>query len=130
MFFARSADRELHKTHFLLKPREELFEGEENINLRDALFRSSDIQLIDAKGACGSYTHVLGRLLQRAGFEVRIAQMKCGENWGCHILLEANIDGTLYIDGGNVIFDKRLQVRFSSNLVNHRVSFATLLSER
>lgn len=83
----------LHKTHFLLKPREELFEGEENINLRDALFRSSDIQLIDAKGECGSYTHVLGRLLQRAGFEVRIAQMKCGENWGCHILLEANIDG-------------------------------------
>ena len=50
----------LHETHLLLKPREELFEGEENINLRDALFRSSDIQLIDAKGDCGSYTHVLG----------------------------------------------------------------------
>lgn len=83
----------LHKTHLLLKPREELFIDEENINLRDALFRSSDIQLIDAKEDCASYTHVLGRLLQRAGFTVRIAQMKCGESWGCHILLEANIDG-------------------------------------
>jgi hypothetical protein len=49
--------------------------------------------LIDARGDCGSYSHVLGRLLQRAGFEIRLAQMKCGTQWGCHILIEASVDG-------------------------------------
>lgn len=98
-----------HETHSLLKPREELFIGEENINLRDALFRSSDIQLIDAKEDCASYTHVLGRLLQRSGFVVRIAQMKCGENWGCHILLEANVDGKF------VALDPLYDVAFKKN---------------
>lgn len=83
----------LHKSHALLNPRLSLFGGKENINLRDSLFRSSDIQLIDARKACGSHTHVLGRLLQRAGIQIRIAQMKCGNQWGCHILLEANING-------------------------------------
>ncbi|WP_189399683.1 hypothetical protein [Arenicella chitinivorans] len=82
----------LHRTHSLLKPRLTLFEGENYINVRDTYFRSSDVQLIDAKGACGSHAHVLGRLLQRAGIEIRIAQMKCGNFWGCHILLDAKIN--------------------------------------
>lgn len=83
----------MHKTNQLLKPRSELFASEGYINWRDTLFRSGDIQLMDAKGSCGSHTHVLARLLQRAGIEVRIAQMKCGSVWGAHILLEAKIDG-------------------------------------
>lgn len=83
----------LQGAHNLLKPRQMLFAGDSYINLRDNLFRSADVQLIDAKGNCGSYAHVLGRLLQRAGFEVRLAQMKCGDQWGCHILLEARVDG-------------------------------------
>jgi hypothetical protein len=82
----------MHKTNQLLKPRSELFASEGYINWRDTLFRSGDIQLMDAKGSCGSHTHVLARLLQRAGIEVRIAQMKCGAVWGAHILLEAKID--------------------------------------
>lgn len=83
----------LHGTHKLLKPRENMFSRGGYHNIRDKFLRSSDIQLIDAQGACGSYSHVLGRLLQRAGFEVRLAQMKCGALWGCHILLEARIEG-------------------------------------
>jgi hypothetical protein len=82
----------LHKSHHLLKPRREFFRGPTQINTRDTLFRSSDIQLIDG-GVCGSHTHVMGRLLQTAGFPIRVAQMKCGEIWGGHILLETKIDG-------------------------------------
>jgi hypothetical protein len=83
----------MHKGNQLLKPRSELFGREGYINWRDTFFRSGDMQLIDAKGSCGSHTHVLARLLQRAGIEIRIAQMKCGDIWGAHILLEAKIDG-------------------------------------
>jgi hypothetical protein len=83
----------LERTHSLLEPRLEIFAGQGYINIRDTLFRSSDIQLLDAKGACGSHAHVLGRLLQRAGIDIRIAQMKCGDTWACHILLDAKIDG-------------------------------------
>jgi len=83
----------LSDTHYLLKPRQKLFAGGEFNNVRDKFLRSSDIQLIDAHGDCGSYSHVLARLLQRAGLDVRLAQMKCGTQWGCHILIEANVDG-------------------------------------
>jgi len=83
----------MNGTHVMLKPRQELFSGIEYVGLRDGVFGSSDTQLIDARGNCGSYTHVLGRLLQRANYEIRIAQMKCGDVWGCHILLEAKVDG-------------------------------------
>jgi len=82
----------LEVTHKFLKPRLELFDGKKRINLRDTIFRSSDIELIDARGACGSYAHVLARLLQMADIEVRIGQMKCGDIWGCHIVVEAKID--------------------------------------
>lgn len=83
----------LHATHQLLEPRSQQFQLASYDSVVDRMLRSSDTQLIDAKGNCGSYTHVLARLLQRAGIVVRIAQMKCGDVWGCHILLEAKIDG-------------------------------------
>ncbi len=83
----------LHGTQTLLAPRHSVFEGRSYANIRDKLLRSADIQLNDAKWSCGSYVHVLGRLLQRAGFKIRIAQMKCGHVWGCHIVLETMVDG-------------------------------------
>jgi hypothetical protein len=83
----------LHATHGLLQSRQTLFSGGGYHNIRDKYFRSADIQLIDAQGDCGSYSHVLGRLLQRAGFEVRLIQMRCGARWGCHILIEAKVGG-------------------------------------
>jgi hypothetical protein len=79
-------------THEFLKPRLDLFDGEKRINLRDTVFRSSDVELIDGRGGCGSYAHVLARLLQVAGIDARIGQMKCGKIWGCHIVVEADIN--------------------------------------
>ncbi len=55
---------------------------------------SSDVHLLSPKGHCGSYAHVLARLLQRAEFDVRIAQMECSnKEVGCHIVVEAKIGG-------------------------------------
>ncbi|MFT4635820.1 MAG: hypothetical protein ACI854_000705 [Arenicella sp.] len=82
----------LSESHMLLNSRHKLFSGDDYIGMRDSLFRSADVQLIDARFSCGSYSHVLGRLLQRAGFEIRLAQMKCDNVWGCHIVLEAKVD--------------------------------------
>jgi len=54
---------------------------------------------MDGKGACGSYAGVLTRTLQRSGVPSRLAQMKCGDQWGCHIVLEANINGEYAVLG-------------------------------
>lgn len=54
--------------------------------------------LLDAKGACGSHTHVLGRILQQANIPVRIAQMKCVvDAWGFHIVLEAKLNNNFVV---------------------------------
>ena len=78
-------------TYELLKPRNEFFSGKETLGFRDSYFRSADIQLIDG-GACGTFVHVLGRLLQEADFDIRIAQMFCEGQFGCHIFLEVKLN--------------------------------------
>ena len=78
-------------TYKLLKPRHEFFSGKETLGFRDSYFRSADIQLIDG-GACGTFVHVLGRLLKDAGFDIRVAQMSCSGHFGCHIFLEVKLD--------------------------------------
>lgn len=54
---------------------------------------SPDADLLSGSGGCGSYTSVVGRLLSRAGYPIRILQMQCGQDPGCHILLETRLDG-------------------------------------
>lgn len=83
----------LNVTHSLITPRAELFKGGGRSNVRERIFTSADVHLMDGKGACGSFAGVLTRLLQRSGIEARLAQMKCGDEWGCHINLEAKING-------------------------------------
>ena len=87
----------LNQTHTLLKPRAHFFSGQGRTSIRERFFTSSDVHLMDGKGACGSYAGVLTRILQRAGFESRLAQMKCEDEWGCHIVVETTIDGKLAV---------------------------------
>lgn len=54
--------------------------------------------LLTGAGACGSYTAVLGRVFDRAGIPIRIAQMSCVRDsgevvQGCHMLIEAHVEG-------------------------------------
>ena len=83
----------LDHTHNLLSARAKIFNNVPRDSFRERFFASTDVHLMDAKGACGSYAGVLARLLQRSGIGIRIAQMKCGEEWGCHINLEAKLNG-------------------------------------
>ena len=84
----------MNRTNELLNPRLSIFGGQDYLNsFRESFLGSSDVQLMTGKGACGSHVHVLGRLLQRAGIPIRIAQMRCGDIWGCHMVVEAQING-------------------------------------
>ena len=68
--------------------------------IRPLKLTSTDSQLIVPQGHCGSFAHVLARTLQRAGFEVRIAQMLSRGIWGDHIVVEAQLDGRwVVLDG-------------------------------
>jgi len=82
----------LDTTYNLLIASEKLFLETQRINLRDTLFRSYDVDLLEAKGGCGSFSFVLAKLLKTSGIKSRIGQMKCGEEWGCHMIVEANIE--------------------------------------
>ncbi|HVM88527.1 MAG TPA: hypothetical protein VMT76_10100 [Puia sp.] len=50
------------------------------------------VDLMTAKGACGSYSFVLARILQNYDFPVRIAQMKANGIFGAHNVVEVNIN--------------------------------------
>jgi hypothetical protein len=86
----------LGSTYKLLNPRKNFFGGKEWLSVRDKLLRSSDIQLLDG-GACGTHSHVLAKLLKQSGISVRIAQMKCGKKYGCHIVVEAKISNKFVV---------------------------------
>ena len=86
----------LDSTYKLLNPRKEFFGGKEWLSIRDKLLRSSDIQMLDG-GACGTHSHVLAKLLKKSHVPVRIAQMKCGKEYGCHIVVEAKLNNKFVV---------------------------------
>jgi len=56
-------------------------------------FRSGDIQLLDATGTCGNFSHVLAELCQAAGYPVRMVQLKYGSGFGGHNIVEVFVGG-------------------------------------
>jgi hypothetical protein len=79
----------LRLTYFLTERRNRIFEKEDLGDVYTDILRPVTYDLMTAKGACGSYSIVLGSILQKLGFQIRFAQMKVGEVWGGHILIEA-----------------------------------------
>lgn len=57
------------------------------------LLWSSDEHLIEPSGACASYTQVLGKALQTAGFSIRKLGLSKDGLRGIHHVLETRIDG-------------------------------------
>lgn len=84
-------DTLLHTTHQMVASRRAFVGDHRPPSLRRAML-SSDMQLQEV-GACGTQVHVLARLLQRARYDVRIAQMRCGDILACHIVVEVLLDG-------------------------------------
>lgn len=83
----------LNLAHHLVTPRLRYFRREATPTVFGTFFRSADVQLVDGIGACGSYTHVLARLLDQRDFDYRVVQMQCAKSATCHIMLEARVDG-------------------------------------
>jgi len=86
----------LDSTYKLLNPRKNFFGGKEWLSVRDKLLRSSDVQMLDG-GACGTHSHVLAKLLKQSNIPIRIAQMKCGNEYGCHIVVEAKLSNKFVV---------------------------------
>ena len=98
----------LNLTHSLEAQRVVVF-GDEDVNdgYSDFLQPLTN-DLMTAKGACGSYSLVLASILKDLDFNVRIAQMKVGETWGGHIIIEAKTKkGWVALDPSfNLVFKK------------------------
>lgn len=84
----------LQLTHNLEKYRLSVF-GNKDINaIKSDLIRPVTFDLITGSGACGSYAYVLSRILDEFNIKTRFAQMKVGDTYGAHIVIEALIGGS------------------------------------
>lgn len=78
--------------HKLLEPRTEFFGGRGNISFGPLKALNASRTILIFGGACGDYTHILGRSLQAADIKIRIIQMRVGDIFGGHIVVEALIN--------------------------------------
>jgi len=99
----------LKLTYNLEKFRLSVFGNKEINALKSNIIRPVTFDLMTGSGACGSYSFVLSRLLDELGFETRFAQMKVGDSFGGHIIIEAKTDkGWVALDASyNLYFKKK-----------------------
>lgn len=98
----------LHACHNLLVQRETVFEGKPFQGFEADILQPTSIDLMTGRGACGSFSMVLARILQGYKFKVRIAQMKSRGVYAAHNLVEALTEhGWVVLDPFfNVYFEK------------------------
>jgi hypothetical protein len=98
----------LHVCHYLLVDRETVFEGKQFQGFESDLLEPASIDLMTGRGACGSFSMVLARILQGYKFTVRIAQMKSQGVFAAHNLVEALTEhGWVVLDPFfNIYFEK------------------------
>jgi len=85
LFFVKT----MHTTYSMQFSRKVIFDGETFSSIKSVYLRSADSHLMDALGACGSFSTVLARTLQVSGYSVKIAQMKVSGVFGGHMVVEA-----------------------------------------
>src|SRR5712675_760621 len=78
----------MHVCHNLLANRESVFKGKSFSGFKSNLLEPSSMDLMTARGACGSYALVLARVLQEYDYPVRIAQMKANGIFADHNIVE------------------------------------------
>ncbi len=81
----------LHLTHKLEFSRQQIFSHNNIDGFKAEFLRPVSYDLMTAKGACGSYSYVLGRLLKNMNYQVRFVQMKSGDVYGAHNIIEAKM---------------------------------------
>lgn len=85
--------KSMHLCHKLLKRRGTIFGNADFEGFKAKILQPVTVDLMTGKGACGSNSYVLGRLLQEFGMNVRFLHMKVGNLYGGHILIEAKSSG-------------------------------------
>ena len=83
------AVKAMSSCYFLMQPRATSFKGD--LGPEASVFHSTAVDLMTTRGACGSYSQVLARILESYHYPVRIAQMKAQGIYGAHNLVEAQI---------------------------------------
>lgn len=96
----------LHLTHHLGERRSKVF-ASEKINSLKSFIHPVTYDLQTTQGACGSYSYILGRLLEEQHIESRIAQMSVNGQYGGHMVVEA------YGTNGWVVVDPTFDINFT-----------------
>lgn len=78
----------MHACNTLLSDRAAIFTNQNFDGIKVDLLQPTSIDLMTARGACGSYAMVLARTLKNYDFPVRIAQMKANGVFAAHNIVE------------------------------------------
>jgi hypothetical protein len=77
----------MHVCNYLMGNRAYMFR-DKFMTLKADFFQATSVDLMTTRGACGSYSTVLARVLQSFHYPIRIAQMKSGGVFAAHNLVE------------------------------------------
>jgi hypothetical protein len=78
----------MHTSHNLLANRGSVFEGKDFSGFKADVLEPASMDLMTARGACGSFAMVLARIFQEYKYPVRIAQMKSNGIFAAHNIVE------------------------------------------
>ncbi|MGN6492504.1 MAG: hypothetical protein ACTHLE_10955 [Agriterribacter sp.] len=96
----------LNLVHELVSSSRVAFQDKKINSFKSDIVNPLTVDLMTGQGACGSYSLVMARLLDELKLETRIIQMKVGNLYGGHIILEAK-------NGGRwVVFDPLYNLYF------------------
>ena len=84
----------MHETYVLMKSRAKVFSNPagQSLGAQADFLHPTSVDLMTTRGACGSYSQVLARILDDYDYPVRIAQMKAGDTWAAHNIVEVNVN--------------------------------------
>jgi hypothetical protein len=79
----------MHTCHDLMSNRVTIFEGKQFGGISSNLLETTSMDLMTARGACGSFSMVARQSLQDYKYRIRIAQMKVNSVFAKHNVVEA-----------------------------------------
>lgn len=115
----------LHVVHDAIKPRTNFFSSIGG--LKGGVIQPLTVDLMTGQGACGSYAVVMARLLEELNIDTRIVQMKVGEVYGGHNIVEARYkDNWIVLDPLYDLYFTRPDATLASfNDVQHNWNYYT-----
>jgi hypothetical protein len=114
----------LHLTNSLCKNRATVFSKEIG-SFKSSVIHPVSYDLISSSGACGSNSYILSRLLNELKITNRIGQMKVGNLYSGHVVVEAKTSkGWVVLDGSYDLYFKKAGGQLASfKDVQHNWSF-------